>query len=157
MAVESADPGADLIEVYYAPKAWRPCQDDPAFANSEDDEVIVLSAGEAFMYVIPSFDVLALPLRHLKIKGFSRQDGKELVLDVFVRNCLSLDRVYPSKMIIKDVTIIKVGMYACIRRYTLDEARIPKHMCLSFHLIGHLFIMLPVRCCLFTPSSSGLI
>ena len=49
MAVESAD-----IKVYYAPNAWRPCEADQAFANSEDDELIVLSAGKAFMYVIPS-------------------------------------------------------------------------------------------------------
>ena len=50
MAVESAD----NIKVYYAPNAWRPCQADQAFANSEDDKLIVLSAGKAFMYVIPS-------------------------------------------------------------------------------------------------------
>lgn len=109
---------SQFIEVYYAPKAWRPSQDDPA--NSEDDEVTVLSAGEKFMYVIPSFDVLALPLRHLKIKGCSRQDGQELVFDVFVRNCPSLNRVYPSAMIIKDVTIIKVS--TCIHGYPIYDA-----------------------------------
>jgi len=61
------------------------------------------------MYIIPSFDVLAVPLRHLRIRGFSRKDGQELVYDVFIRNCSSLDRLYPAEMIIKNVTIIKVS------------------------------------------------
>ena len=97
---------SDFIEVYYVPKDKRPCPDDPT-GSEKDDEVVVDSAGETFMYVIPSFDVLGLPLRHLKIRGFSR-DGKEMFYDTFVRNCPSLDRLYPATMIIKDVTIIKV-------------------------------------------------
>ena len=109
---------SDVIEVYYTPKAWRPYSDGPTVS---EEDVIVLSAGDKFMYVIPSFDVLALPLRHLKIKGFSRQDGQELVYDVFIRNCSSLDRIYPATMTIKDVTVIKVTMQFYYHYYCIDS------------------------------------
>jgi len=30
-------------------------------------------------------------VRHAKIRGYSRQDGEEIMYDVFIRNCRSLD------------------------------------------------------------------
>ena len=63
------------------------------------------------MYVIPSFDVIAVELRRMQIKGFDRRDDKEVKLDLFVRNDACLCRMNPSMMAIKDVVIIKVAMY----------------------------------------------
>jgi len=78
---------ADVIEVCYTPKTWGPYSDGPTVSEEEDD-VIILSARDKFMYMIPSFDILAFPLRHLKIKGFLRQDEQELIYDVFIRIAL---------------------------------------------------------------------
>ena len=43
-------------------------------------------------------------MKQLKIKGFLRVDGKELIYDVFIRKCNSLERFYPAKIIIKGET-----------------------------------------------------
>ena len=98
---------SDRVEIVYVPRGCRP--EENAFAD-EDDELIVLSVGKTFLYLVPSLDnVLGLPLRHVKIRGYSRQDGKEIMYDVFIRNCCSLDRLYPAGMIVKDVAVIEVS------------------------------------------------
>ena len=58
------------------------------------------------MYVIPSFNVLAIPLKHLIVKRIS---GQELEYDIFIRNCSPLDRHSPAQLTIKDVVIVKVS------------------------------------------------
>jgi len=96
------------IEIFHAPKAIRFGEDEP----EEPDEVIVLSCGEMIRYVIPSFDVFTIPLRPLKIEGYSTEADNEdevVLYDVFARNCPLLDRAYPATMLIKDVVIIKVN------------------------------------------------
>lgn len=100
-----AGSGSEFV-VHYVPKEFRPTMDSSD--SNKDDTVWVTSIGDTFTYVIPSFDVLAVELRQIKISGYNRRDGKERILDLFIRNDASLCRTYPAVMIIKDVTIIKV-------------------------------------------------
>ena len=68
---------------------------DPANdADKPDDEVLVLSVGPPFRYDIPSFDLLAVELRQLKVKGYT-SEGEEKHYDIFIRNFSSFTRVYP--------------------------------------------------------------
>ena len=96
------------IKVHYVPKQYRPLQDSPG-CSEEDDTVTVTSVGESFIYVIPSFDVLGVELRHAAVKGYARRTGEEQCYDLFIREDSSLLQEYPSAMTIKDVTIIKVN------------------------------------------------
>ena len=76
---------------------------------TEDKELVhVLSTGAKFLYAIHDFDVLAVELQHIQVKGFTKFGDLEEVFDLFIRNDVSLCRTYPLFMIIKDVTIIKV-------------------------------------------------
>ena len=99
--------GPPAFEIHYVLREFRPEMDSPGY-NDEDDMVWVTSLGDPFMYVIPSFDIIALELRRMKIRGYGRSGGKERSLGLFVRNDASLCQMYPSMMVIKDVTIIKV-------------------------------------------------
>ena len=99
----------DVIEcVHFVPKEFRP--GDKFNSDEEDDEVWVDSVGDPFMYVIPSFDVLAVELRLIRISGYSRIDGEEKHFDLFIKNHGSLCRPYPSLMTIKDYTLIEVSI-----------------------------------------------
>jgi len=91
--------------VHFVPKEFRPGGN----FDDEDDEVWVNSIGDPFMYVIPSFDVHTVELRLILISGYSRIDGEEKHLALFIRNHDSLCRAYPSLMTIKDYTIIEVS------------------------------------------------
>ena len=95
------------MKVHYVPKQYRPLQDSPE-SSEEDDTITVTSIGESFIYVIPSFDVLGVELRHVAVKGYMRKTYEEKCYDLFIREDSSLIREYPSAMTIKDVTIIKV-------------------------------------------------
>ena len=64
------------------------------------------SVGPPFQYVIPSFDVLSMELRQMRIIGVL--DEVEKSYDLFVRNELSLCRGYPGRMTVKDYCIIEV-------------------------------------------------
>ena len=59
---------------YFAPKSSRP-QYDPSSDDEPDDCVCVLSVGMPFRYVIPSFDIIAIEMRQMKIEGYTT-DGK---------------------------------------------------------------------------------
>ena len=63
-----------LATAYFALKTSHPQYD-----LSADDEphncVCVLSVGEPFHYVIPSFDVIAIEMRQLKVKGYTGKNG----------------------------------------------------------------------------------
>ena len=61
------------FQVHYV---LRPIADSLSYSE-EDDIVWITSVGDPFMYVIPSFDVLAVELRRMKIRAYSRRDGKE--------------------------------------------------------------------------------
>ena len=105
------DPNAlsDLLcdSVYVTSK---PCRyKDVSIKLTEDEKLVcVLSIGAKFIYVIHEFDALSVELRHIQVKGLTKFGNLEEVCDVFIRNNISLYRTYPSFMIIKDVTIIKV-------------------------------------------------
>ena len=93
--------------VYFVPTSSRP-QYDPSKDDDEDDCVCVLSVGMPFIYVIPSFDVLGVEMRQVRIKGYT-SEGEERNYDIFIRNHPSLCRTYPAWMVIKDVTVVEVG------------------------------------------------
>ena len=99
------DPSCD--SVYLTPKSSQ--YTDANIKLTEDDEfVCALSVGVKFLYVIPGFDVLGVELRHIQVKGFCKIGSSEDVFDMFIKNDLSLSRVYPSHVVLRDVTIIKV-------------------------------------------------
>ena len=63
------------LVVHYVPKEFRPIQDSP---ECDDNDVFTVTfVGESFMYIIPSYDVIAVELKKVKIKGNSRKDGME--------------------------------------------------------------------------------
>ena len=72
------------------------------------DAICILSPGSKFLYVLPGFDVLGVELRHIKVKGFGKIGNDEENFDLFVKNDSSLSRSYPSALIIKDLTVVKV-------------------------------------------------
>ena len=73
-----------------------------------DDVICVVTLGDPFDYVIPSFDTLTVKLRQMKIWGYGSLEGEEVAYDVFVREDPSLHRTYPAWMAVKDLTCIKV-------------------------------------------------
>ena len=74
-------------------------------------KVCVLSAGIKFLYVLPGFDVLGVELRHIKTKGWGKMGTEEQTYDIFIRNDVSLCRTYPTVMIVKDLTVVKVSNF----------------------------------------------
>ena len=66
--------------------------------------VCVLSMGVPFRYVIPSFDVIAIEMWQMKIKGYTAE-GED---DIFICNNPSLCQLYPVWMFIRDGTVIEV-------------------------------------------------
>ncbi|XP_065902857.1 uncharacterized protein [Dysidea avara] len=104
----------DDIKVHYVPRQFRPCSDAPS-CSEKDDVIMVTAVGDSFMYIIPSFDVFSIELRPVKIKGYSIRRKETLTYDLFIRSHSSLDREYPSKLTIKDVTIIKEDEFNIIR------------------------------------------
>ena len=100
-----SDPNSDSI--YLTSKSGQ--YTDASIRLTEDDEfVCVVSIGAKFLYVITGFDVLGVELRHIQVKGFSKIGKPEDMFDMFIKNDLSLSRSYPSHMVLRDVTIIKV-------------------------------------------------
>ena len=61
--------------------------------------------------MVPTFDVIILPLRPLKIKhgSPSTEGDEEVEHDIFVRNCPLLDRDCPAVMLVTDMLVIKVS------------------------------------------------
>lgn len=96
--------------VSFAPKSMR-----PEFDHSVDDEpadcVCILSVGVPFRYVIPSFDVLCVEMRQMRIKGYTAE-GEERTYDMFIRNDPSLCRPYPAWMTILDATSIEESEFS---------------------------------------------
>ena len=101
----------DSMDVYFAPKEFR-YTTATRDVTEGNDIMCVLSAGTNFLYVLSGFDVLAIELRHLKVKGFPK-DNTENVYNVFIITDTSLCRSYPTGMIIKDLNIIKVQKSNC--------------------------------------------
>jgi hypothetical protein len=91
--------------------SWAPTQSRPSYDPSGESQVndcfCVVSLGAPFKYVIPSFDVLEVEIRHMRVKGYNK-DGEEESYDFFIRNDPSLCRVYPVWMEVTDMTLIQV-------------------------------------------------
>ena len=68
-----------------------------------NDYLYVVSVGPKFLYVIPSYDMLAVDLQVMRVQGYDHE-GKLRVCDVFIRDNPSLKRVYPAAMTITDQT-----------------------------------------------------
>lgn len=62
------------------------------------------------MSVLPGFDVLAVELRHIQVKGTSKIREEEGTYDLFIKNDLSLSRTCPSELLLKEVTVVKVNL-----------------------------------------------
>ena len=89
----------------YAPLSSRPCG-SPADKEAED-EVLVLSIGPSFKYVVPSFDVLAVAMRPMKIRV--NVDGQDRTYDIFIRTDNSLNgHLLPAMMRVKDYALVEV-------------------------------------------------
>ena len=69
-----------------------------------------VTVGQPFVYVIPSFSVLSVELRQMKIKWNPREEAAEATYDVFVR--ASLCRAYPAWMSVKNAARVQVK-HAC--------------------------------------------
>ena len=78
----------------------------PADKEAED-EVLVLSIGPSFKYVVPSFDVLAVAMRPMKIRV--NVDGQDRTYDIFIRTDNSLNgHLLPAMMRVKDYALVEV-------------------------------------------------
>lgn len=78
--------------------SYVPDDDEP------DDRFWVLILGPSFRYTIPSFDVLAVELRKIRVGGNSKG-----VYDIFIRDDASLTKqTCPALMTVKDYMNIKV-------------------------------------------------
>lgn len=97
-----------LNAVHFVPKTSRPEHvSDPSQDDGDEDCMCVLSLGDPFEYVIPSFQFLSVELRQIRVKGYTT-DNEEKTYDMFIRNDPSLCRVYPTWLVAKDVTVIQV-------------------------------------------------
>ena len=72
----SADPStmATRASVFFVPVSLRPLYDHSR-DEDEDDEVCVVSIGRPFRYIIPSFNVIAVELGQIRIRGYN-SEGK---------------------------------------------------------------------------------
>ena len=100
----------DTACVFPAPRLSRVCYDPTIDGNNHDDEVLVLSVGQPFRYNIPSFDLLVVEPRKMKVKG-STSEGEEKHYDIYIRNLRSFTHVYPVWMAIRDATILLMYVY----------------------------------------------
>lgn len=81
--------------------------------NGEEwDSVPVLECGEVYSYTIPGFSVITVSLRRLRYQCIM-PDQSIKVVDGFVRDDPSLQRVYPAEMMVEmsceNACIVKVG------------------------------------------------
>ena len=88
-----------LASVSFAPLSTRP--------SCSSADPLVLSIGSSFKYVIPSFDVLAVSMRPMRIRvNYGRRDR---AYDIFVRSDPSLNgRMLPAIMNVKDYAMVEV-------------------------------------------------
>ena len=67
---------------------------DPSTDDVGEDVVCV---GSAFRYIIPSFSVLAVEMRQVRMTATGLR-GREVTHDIFILNDPSLIRTYPTLM-----------------------------------------------------------
>ena len=80
--------------VHFVPKSSQPSY-DPSEEKSDLDYMCMVSIGQRFKYIIPSFQFLSVDMRQMRIKRYTNQ-GQERNSDMFVRNDASLCRAYPE-------------------------------------------------------------
>ena len=94
-----------LSSVSFVPIRSRPFY-KPEDEDEPVDEFYVVTMGPPFRYVIPSFKVLEVGLRQMRIRGDCKG---EVVYDLFVRDDPSLNgRICPTMMTLKDYALIPV-------------------------------------------------
>ena len=86
-----------LSSVSVAPVTSRPSY----VPGAGDDVIDVLSLGPPFPYIIPSFDVLRVELRQMKVAVV--MGGVDTNYDLFIRNQPSLSPTYPARMTVKGI------------------------------------------------------
>lgn len=79
--------------------------------DDREDIFDVVSVGLVFKYIIPSFDVLTLDLRHMKIVGQHQISGDEKRYNLLIRNDSSLLRSYPARMTVVVIEATVVYLY----------------------------------------------
>ena len=62
----------------------------------------MLSVGKVVQYITPTFEILGVSLRKLKVKGYSNELKEEVTLDFFIRND-------PAWILMKDFTVVEVS------------------------------------------------
>lgn len=72
-----------LSSVLITPAKHRPSY-DPEEGDAEQDFFCVLGLGPPFCYAIPSFDVLSVELRQMRIHG-ATPEGDQHTYDLFIR------------------------------------------------------------------------
>ena len=93
--------------IFYTPPASRLSLLHPD--DRDDDPMFYMeSVCSLFLYNIPSFNVISVSLRHLKVK----EDGKETLYDLFIRNDESLFPELPALIAVKDSTIVRFVNYS---------------------------------------------
>jgi len=102
-----SDPNS--MGVYFAPKGFR-YNTVGSNLTENDHFVTVVWVGSKFLYVLPGFDVLAVELRHIQIKGTSRVGDEESIYDLFIKNDSSLSRPCLCELLLKEVTVVKVSL-----------------------------------------------
>ena len=91
-----------------------PLKSDPGRSDlsSDDDDVdnfTVLCVGDKFRYTIPSFAVVHVWLRPMKLQAFSEQTGELEVYDGFIRDDPSLERSFPVGVVVAEQCIVPVS------------------------------------------------
>ena len=86
---------------------WDSLSVVPILHNVEE-KTIILSIGEQFKYIIPSFEVLAVKMRQVKLERENEDSGLDEQFDAFIRDDKWLRRCYPADITVTDAFIIKV-------------------------------------------------
>ena len=82
-------------------------------AEASYPEFLVEAVYSPFLYTIPSFDVISVKLRQLKVLGRD-EEGCEAPYDVFIRNYDTVTPPLPSLLRTKEFAIIKVIFCTCV-------------------------------------------
>lgn len=110
----SAGVSSSLSCVSVVPLSARFSTDDDTGCDS-DDCACVQKLGPVLNYIIPSFPVLQVAVRRMRVKGVN-QKGEELEYDFFIRDDSSLYRGYPAWMTVKYAMAMTVNSFVIVIR-----------------------------------------
>jgi len=104
---------AHCDSVYFTSKADRYENISARITDGEESvRACVLSTGNKFRYVIPGFDPIGVRLCPVKV-SLRIEDSVE-IYDFFMKDDKSLCRSFPSEIVIKDITVVKVLKIALV-------------------------------------------